>query len=191
MHRPPARASLRGRSHDHFLASTGLATCSRSAPSRCAGVGLWRRRLRRTTRGADTPLRSDQRAHTTLEDLEWAKRVCVRNSDQVGNTGTQPRMSGSLFGGDSPAARTSSPRLSPRGARSAVGGIRTWVGKSGRRASLYDSTPIAALWAPGPNILQHWSVSLAKGEYGRCRAVIGRYCSDLSRRPRRATPASR
>jgi hypothetical protein len=91
------------------------------------------------------------------------QRVCVRNSDQVGNTGTQPRMSGALFGGDSPAARTSSPRLSPRGARSAVGGIRTWVGKSGRRASVYDSTPIAALWAPGPNILQNWSVRWRKG----------------------------
>ncbi len=46
----------------------------------------------------------------------------------------------------SPAVKTDNPRLPPRDARCAVGGIRAWAEDSGRRASAtIDGTPIAAL----------------------------------------------
>ena len=70
-----------------------------------------------------------------------------------------------------------------------------------------DSTPIAALACPIPKFVavamssgelarrcptsENWSGVRLETEYGRCRAVIGRCCSNLSRRPPRATPASR
>jgi hypothetical protein len=56
-----------------------------------------------------------------------------------------------------PAVKTSNPRLPPRDADRAVGGIRTWAERSGRRArTTTDTTPIAR---PYPQI--HRNIAMA------------------------------
>ena len=103
-------------------------------------------------------------------------------------------------------ARSVTPGLPPLGARSVVGGIRPWAENSGGRASHLPTVRLLRrLWAPIPSVATHEPGSSTEAclisQIGRLhalrrsivnrRAVIGRCCSILSRRPRRARPASR
>jgi hypothetical protein len=64
----------------------------------------------------------------------------------------------------SPAVKTSSRRLSPRGARSAVGGIRAWAENPGRRASSCKTLlRLQALCEPEPKSLLGLEVAGARG----------------------------
>ena len=54
--------------------------------------------------------------------------------------------------GAGPAVKTGNPSLSPRGARSAVGGIRAWAGNPGSRASSSSTVLLVrAFMCPRPN----------------------------------------
>jgi hypothetical protein len=73
---------------------------------------------------------------------------------QVNQVGTGHRGNARRKSGTGPAVKTSNPRLPPRDADRAVGGIRAWAENPGRRASyLVTLLPSRAFTCTGPNSL--------------------------------------
>ena len=86
------------------------------------------------------PVRPSQESRTESEGLDPPSGHSVVTEPPL------QRNSASTSGPTSPAVKTSSPCLPPRGADRAVGGIRTEVENSGRRArATHDSTPIPTI----------------------------------------------
>ena len=85
------------------------------------------------------PVRPSRESRTEYEGLDPPSGHSVVTEPPL------QRNSAGIGGPTSPAVKTSSPCLPPRGADRAVGGIRAEVENSGRRASnTIDTTPIYA-----------------------------------------------
>ncbi len=141
------------------------------------------------------PVRPSRESRTESEGLEPPSGHSVVTEPPL------QRDSAGTGGPTSPAVKTSTPCLPPRGADRAVGGIRAWAENSGHRTShLPTVLRSRRLWALIPKFVAtamnepgspteamldqpNWSVTRPEKEYCPNRAVIGRYCSILSRRP--------